>query len=256
MNQAFNFRDMQMGVGEYQPVGSKEYQSYSPVCGQMQAVIMGEIVAKTTEMMMQDAPKGVFNMDVRQLVSWRTMVGRADGDRGFQDVGDAARLVGQTGKLVGDVVGGGLETTFRTMGEGAGALGMKSAQGGLNAVGGAANKVLSGAGGMLGSAGQGLGAVGGGIQNTLSAGFTTLTGGSKQKKVQNPVTRMPGGSWHQSARNARMDQGVLYAQLKGRNGKFGEETFVVVNPGDEFENRNGKFAKVGRTASKLFGGLF
>jgi hypothetical protein len=132
----------------------------------------------------QDAPSLATDIDLSQLISWRSMVGRSGGDKGVQDIGDAARLVGQVGKGIGQVLGGGAEGVLRGGGSVLGAAGLKSGQSALNDVGSTVNKGFSAVGSVFGIVGQGVGDVGGGLQNTFSAGFSTLTGSKSQKKVQ------------------------------------------------------------------------
>jgi hypothetical protein len=52
-----------------------------------------------------------------------------------------------------------------------------------------------------------------------------------------------------------MEKGVLYAELKTRNGW--QETFVTVVHGDEYDNSNGHFKKRSKGLfGKSLGGLF
>ena len=65
-------------------------------------------------------------------------------------------------------------------------------------------------------------------------------------KLPNPgkywtITKLPGGTWSESAKNARMEGQFLVAELKKTNKTWVESRIKVLSPNHRFQNKNGEF---------------
>ena len=77
------------------------------------------------------------------------------------------------------------------------------------------------------------------------ATYNNINGGFQENRKigmfgENRNTELPGGSWKNSARNYRMEDGILYAQLKNDRGGYNNASVRVV-PGVTYNNINGGF---------------
>ena len=51
---------------------------------------------------------------------------------------------------------------------------------------------------------------------------------------------IPGGTWHNSARNERLEGNILHAELQNEHGQW-EHSEVEIHGGETFGNNNGHF---------------